>query len=130
MTVGTPRGHRGRLSGGVADSRFGRDLGTGERRQEAVALARYCLDEPRPTPIVLQLHPKVPNVAVNHVTLRDVIGSPQRIQDLIARYKLARVGRQQVEQTLLEPRQMELGGSGTHLAVEDVDLDLAESQHR
>src|SRR5688500_2612420 len=68
-------------------------------------------------------------MAGHHAALRHAIATPQRLEDLLARDDVAAVGCEQVQQTLLESVQMDLGGAGAHFSMEDVDFDLAESEH-
>src|SRR5215213_6020364 len=113
---------------------FGPSLGRArcvtERWEEPIAVAWHRRDESRRPPVVLELCAQVADMAVNNVATGGMVGAPKRIQDLVARHYLTSMCRQQVEQALLEAREMKLRGPGSDLTLHDVDLDLAELQDR
>jgi hypothetical protein len=83
-------------------------------------------DEAWLAPVVVQSRAQVADLTVDDVALRDVIRAPQRVEDLLAGDHAPSVGRQQVEQALLQARQVQLRGSGVNAAFEDVDLELTD----
>ena len=48
-------------------------------------------------------------MAVDDVALGHVVDAPERVQDLVARHHLAGSRRQEIEQALFEPGQVQLG---------------------
>jgi hypothetical protein len=68
-------------------------------------------------------------VTVDDVALGHVVDAPERIQNLVARHHLAGLGRQEVEQALLEPGQVQRRCPGPYL-LHDVNLELSERQDR
>ena len=67
---------------------------------------------------------------VNHIALGRVVDAPQVVQDLFAGHQPSGVGREQIQQTLLEGREMQLAGARPHAPVQDIDLQLAELDDR
>src|SRR5437588_642993 len=63
---------------------------------------------------------------VDHIAFGRIIDAPHVIQDLFARHQPSRVSRQQIQQTLLEGREMQLAGARPHLPVQDIDLQFTE----
>src|SRR5664279_5271368 len=100
--------------------------GVGERRDEAVALAGDRGDEARAAVVVLELDAQSPHVAVHDVALGHEVGAPDGVEDLLAGDDPPAPAREQVEQALLDAREVDDRVAGPDDAVEDVDLDLAE----
>src|SRR4051794_13016780 len=96
-----------------------------ERRDEAISLPRDRGDEPRPSVVVLELDPEAPHMAIDDVALGDEIGSPDRVDDLLAGDHPTRPAGKKVEEALLDPAQMDHRSTGPDLAIDDVDLHLA-----
>src|SRR5215210_1927144 len=67
---------------------------------------------------------------VDDIAPGNVIGAPERIQDLVTRHHLTSMSCQEIQQALLQPCQVKLHSPGSYLALHDVDLDLAELQDR
>src|SRR5438309_7539108 len=82
-------------------------LGLGKRGDEPVAAASFGRDESRLAPVILELGPQVTNMAVYGVAFGYVVDAPECIHDLIAGQHPAGVGGEEVEQTLLERREMQ-----------------------
>src|SRR6185436_1331865 len=80
--------------------------------------------------MALQLDPQVADVAVDDVALRDVVGTPQAVQDFIARQQASRIGGEQIEQVLLERGEMQLRLAEPDAMMHDVDLELAQPKDR
>lgn len=97
-----------------------------EGRDESVPLARHRRDEAGVPVVVLQLDPQAPDMAIDDVALGDEIGAPDRIEDLVSRDDLPATAREQIEQALLDPAQVDDGVPGQDLTIEDIDLDLTE----
>jgi len=57
----------------------------GKRWDKAVAGAGHSRNEPRCPIVVLQFDPERSNVAIDDVALRNEIGRPDRVQDLVSR---------------------------------------------
>src|SRR6266542_5192611 len=55
---------------------------------------------------------------------------PERVEDLLARDHPPGVGGKQVQQALLERGQVQLRRTGAHGALQDVDIEVAELDHR
>src|SRR5512132_3950218 len=93
---------------------------------EAVAAGRDGLDVARGAPVVTELHPQLADVPVDHVAF-DLEGrAPDALQERLAGQDLARVRREDVEQGLLDRRELERF-SAVELdgLLDEVDLDLA-----
>src|SRR4051812_2700755 len=75
--------------------------------------------------MALQLHAEVPDMPVDDVALRHVIGAPEIVQDLVTGQQPAGVGCQKVEQTLLDGGEVKLRVAGTYATVQDVDFQVA-----
>src|SRR5713226_6761340 len=99
-------------------------------RYERVATAGLGNNETRKPPIVLQLRPETPYVAVHDAAFGHVVRPPQGDEDLLARDHSAGVGRQQVQQALLQRGQLLLRAASPHSAIQDVGLELAQPDHR
>ena len=69
-------------------------------------------------------------MAVDDIALGDEVGSPNGVEDLVAGDDAAGSARQKVEQALLDAAEMHDGIPGVHLAVNDVDVDLADRDPR
>jgi len=54
----------------------------------------------------------------------------QVVQDLFAGHQPSGVGREQIQQTLLQGREMQLAGGRPHAPVQDINLQLAELDER
>ena len=76
--------------------------------------------------VVLELDPQAPDVPIDDVALGDEVGAPDAVEDLVAGHDASAAAREEVQQALLDAAQVDDRGPGTHLAVEDVDLHLAE----
>ena len=76
--------------------------------------------------VVLELDPQAPDVAVDDVALGHEVGAPDGVEDLLAGHDPPATAGEQVEQALLDARQVDDRVAGADLAVDDVDLDLAE----
>src|SRR3989442_13030559 len=79
---------------------------------EAVSLSRRRLDVARSPPAVLELDAKISDVAVDEVASREVIRSPQPVEDLLARERDPRIRRQEIQQGPLDRRQTERDRTG------------------
>jgi hypothetical protein len=66
-------------------------------------------------------------VPVYHVTVGQVVDAPQRVHNLISGQQASGIGCQQVEQILLQWREVQLAGPSAHPAIQNVDLQLSES---
>src|ERR1700674_707632 len=67
---------------------------------------------------------------IDNIALGRVVGTPQVVDDLVAGQKTPRVRGEQVEQILLQGREVELVSAGRHAAVENVDLQFSKLQDR
>src|SRR5581483_6522946 len=56
----------------------------GKGGNKSITLAGLGFDETGLAPIVLQLRPQIPDMAVDHVALGHVIDAPQRVHNLVA----------------------------------------------
>src|SRR6267142_2866846 len=97
---------------------------------ESVARAGHGFDVPRLVPVVLKLRPQGAHVTVHHVALDHEVGPPQGVEDLFTREDAAGVRGEEVEQSLLEGRQMKVVLVRADLSVEDVDLKVADAEQR
>src|SRR6187431_2249448 len=97
-----------------------------EGRHESIALAGLRGDEPRTTVVVVQLDAQGPDMAIDDVALGHEVRAPDGIQDLISCDDTSAATCQEIQQALLDTRQVNDRSSGTNLAVEDVDLHLTE----
>src|SRR5258705_1924848 len=97
-----------------------------ERRDEAISPAWDRRDEAGVAVVVLELDPEAADVAVDDVALGDEVRAPDRVQDLLARHDLTAPAREEVQEALLDPAQVDDRVAGPHLPVDDVDLHLAE----
>src|SRR6185295_4642568 len=95
-------------------------------RDESVPTAGDRLDVSRLVPVVLQLGAEGTHVAVDDVALDDEVGTPERVEDLLAREDAPRIRGKEVQQGLLERRQMQLVIACEDLSVEHVDLEIAD----
>ena len=66
-------------------------------------------------------------MAIDDIALGDEIGAPHAVEDLLAGHHLAGPAGEQVQQVLLDPAQVDDRRPGPDLAMEDVDLDLADA---
>src|SRR6202142_1395795 len=123
----SPRALSGRAA--LAGARPVIPAGVGEGRDEAVALAGDGGDEARVAVVVLELDAQAADVAVDDVALGHEVGAPDRVEDLLPRHDLPAPAREQVEQALLDAREVDDRVPRGALPVEDVDLDLAEPDH-
>jgi hypothetical protein len=80
--------------------------------------------------VILQFHAQVSDVAIHHIAPRYVVGTPQRVEDLLAPERLARVGREQVQESLLHRGQLRMGFADLHPLIEEVDLQPGDFDHR
>src|SRR2546427_2735477 len=71
-----------------------RTRGCGGGEQEAVSTAGNRGDVFRSTRVILQLDAQIADVAVHNVALRNVVGAPEIVQNLVAGQQAARVGSQ------------------------------------
>src|SRR5438477_838501 len=101
---------------------FAHSFTLAEGRHKPIASARHRGDEARLAPVILESRTQVTNLAVDNIAFGDVVHTPQRVQDLLAGNHSASVGRQQVQQALLQRCEMELRATCPYGAVEDVDL--------
>lgn len=65
-------------------------------------------------------------MAIDQVAARREVDTPQAVEDLFASHQAARVGRQEIEQALLDRGEMEFAGSRTNATMKDIDLEPAE----
>ena len=65
-------------------------------------------------------------MAIDDVALGDEIGAPDRVENLVPRDHSARSAREEVEQALLDPAQVDDRFTGPDLPIHDVDLDIAD----
>src|SRR6266851_8870807 len=98
-----------------------------QARYECAATAGLGNNKTRKPPIVLQLRPETPYVAVYDAGVGHVVRPPQRVEDLLARDHSAGVGRQQVQQAVLQRGQLLQRRASPHRGIKDVDLELAQS---
>src|SRR5438132_4208791 len=136
MTVSSRRksrvpGDRGSLGTGVPRRRVAGlvVLGSGSG-DEAVASTRNSLDIAGLMPVVLKLRAEGTHVAVHDVALDHEVGTPKGVEDLLAGEDAPRVRREKIKQRLLERGEVQLVFAGQDLAVEDIDLELADTQPR
>ena len=80
--------------------------------------------------VVLELDAQAPDVAIDDVALGHEVGAPDRVEDLVPRHDLPGATGEQVQQALLDAAQVDDGVPGPDLAIDDVDLDLAERDGR
>src|ERR1700693_3551187 len=80
--------------------------------------------------IVLQLDAQAAHVTIDDVALRDEIGAPGRVEDLLPRDDAPATAGQQVQEALFERAQRDDRLPGPHLAVDDIEFDLAEPYDR
>src|SRR6185503_5037135 len=97
-----------------------------EGRHESVAAPGDRCDEPRVTVVVLELHSEAADMAVDDVALGNEIRAPDRIQDLVSRDDAPASAREQVQEALLYPAEVDDRFSGPDLAIDDVDLHLPQ----
>lgn len=76
--------------------------------------------------IVLELDAEVPNVAIDDVALGDEVRAPDGVEDLLSRHQPPAPAGEEVQEGLLDAAEVHHGIAGPDLAVDDVDLDLAE----
>ena len=81
--------------------------GVREGRDEPVAAARHGRDEARVPVVVLELVRRLPDVAIDDVALGDEVGAPDRVEDLVARDDAAPPAGEQVDQALLDAREVD-----------------------
>ena len=67
-------------------------------------------------------------MAVDDVALDDEVGAPERVEDLLAREHAPGIRGEEVQQRLLEGREMQLVIAGEDLPVEHVDLKVADTK--
>ena len=68
-------------------------------------------------------------MAVDDVALDHEVGAPERVEDLLACQHGPGVRGEEIQESLLERREVELvTRSGHHLAVEDIDLEVADRE--
>src|SRR4029079_15795378 len=101
-----------------------------EGRDEAVADTRHGGDEAWVPIVVLELDAQAADMAVDDVALRDEVGPPDRVEDLIPREDAAAAAGEQIQKALFDPAQVDDGRCGPDLAVNDIDLHLAEPDGR
>src|SRR6266550_8373890 len=104
-------------------------LGVGSA-DEAIPGAGDRLDVPRFVPVVLKLRAQGSHMAVHDVAFDDEVGAPKRVEDLLSGEDVAGVGGEEIQERLLERRQVELVLSREDLSVQDVDLEVADAQSR
>src|SRR5947207_15984830 len=73
-----------------------------ERRDEAITGAGDRLDEAGAPIVVLQLDPQASDMAVEDIALGDEVGSPNGVDDLVARDEAAGSARSEVEHARLD----------------------------
>src|SRR5712691_702470 len=56
--------------------------------EEAVAHAGDGADESRFSPVVLQFHAQISHVAIDHIAPRDIVGTPERVENLFSPERL------------------------------------------
>src|SRR5664280_16492 len=91
--------------------------GVGEGRDEAVALAGDGGDEARVAVVVLERDAQAADVAVDDVALGHEVHAPDGVEDLLAGHDPPAAAREQVEQALLDAREVDHRVPGPHLAV-------------
>src|SRR6478672_2286139 len=97
---------------------------------ESVAHARDRRDESRVPIVILELDPEAPDMPVDDVALGDEVGAPDAVEDLVAcQYASAAAG-EEIEKALLDAAEVDQGGPGAYLAMDDIDLDLADRDLR
>jgi hypothetical protein len=96
---------RVRGCGPVDSERYGSLSDDSRYRQEPIAAAPHRGDEARLSPVVLQPRPQIADLAVYDVAFGHVVDALQRVQDLLSANHSASVGRQKVEQALLDGQQ-------------------------
>lgn len=72
--------------------------------------------------MILQFHAQISDVAIHHIAPRYVVGTPERVEDLLAPERLARIGREQVQECLLHRGQLRVGFTDFHPLIQQVDL--------
>jgi len=65
-------------------------------------------------------------MAIDHIASRDVVGTPECAEDLLAAERLAGIGREQIEQCLFHRRQYRPTLSDLDLLIQQVDLQPAD----
>src|SRR5664280_2251585 len=91
--------------------------GVGEGGDEAVALAGDGGDEARVAVVVLELDAQAADVAVDDVALGHEVHAPDGVEDLLPGHDPPAAAREQVEQALLDAREVDHRVPGPHLAV-------------
>jgi len=99
-------------------------------REESVPLTGDGADESRISPVIVQFHAQVSDVAIHHIAPRDVVGTPERVEDLLAPERLAWIGREEVQECLLHRGQLRVGFADLHPLIEEVDLQPGDFDHR
>src|SRR5262245_61674911 len=102
-------------------SRGARHEVSSSRGHEAIPATRNRQDAARAPRIGLQLDPEIPNVAIDHVALRDVFAAPDFVQDLVAGERSFGVVDQHVEEAQLEGSEMNTLAAGADVPVYEVD---------
>ena len=70
--------------------------------QEAVALSGDRTDEAGPAPVFPELFAEIANVTIHDVALGDVVGAPERIENLVPSQGLPGVRCKQIQERKLE----------------------------
>src|ERR1051325_7470444 len=103
---------------------------SGGSGDEAVAPAGDRADEPRGTPIVLELHAQVPDMPVDEIALRGVVRAPERIEDRPALERRSGVRREEIQQRLLGLGEVHPFAVRPNGPLEEVDVEAGDLDGR
>src|SRR5687768_6534092 len=96
------------------------------RDRDHIALSAHRGEDIRPAPVVLELAPQVTDVAVDEVAVRLGVGSPDAVDDVLARHDATGVRDEHVKESALERCEMRRAAVQSDVPATDVDVKLAD----
>src|SRR5213593_4003252 len=97
---------------------------------ESVAGAGHGLDVARRAPLVVELHAQLADVTIDDIALDLELAAPDRREQVLAAQGLAGVGRQEIEERLLDGREVKGAAAHAHALLDQVDLETVELDPR
>src|SRR6266571_6570335 len=113
---------------GIADCAGALFCGAGHARLrlESITRTRHGLDVPRRAPLVVELHAQLADVTVDDVALDLELAAPDRCEQVLATQRLSGVRGQEIEERLLDRREVKVATAHGHALLDQVHFEAVE----